>query len=117
MSRRIVLALAVLLIPGVAHANGNNTHAWISQHAVEHLPDGDLKELLSRPELQQALINGSVFPDGGYVIDDGYGEIAHWEPFVQAYVEWMQEEVPHPYNHGDAALYTAFLMGIASHGM
>jgi hypothetical protein len=112
-----VLALLVTAAPRPARANGCNTHSWISLHALEHLPDGDLKEMLSRPELRAALINGSVFPDGGYVVDDEYGEIAHWEPFVQAYIEWMREDVPHPFNVGDAAEYTAFLMGLASHGM
>ncbi len=111
------LALALLHDPAPARANGCNTHTWISLHALDHLPDGALKGMLSRPELRAALINGSIFPDGGYVVDDDYGEMAHWEPFVQAYIEWMREEVPHPYDVGEAAEYVAFLLGLASHGM
>jgi hypothetical protein len=113
----LVAAALTIAVPRVAEANGGNTHAWISLHAVEHLPPGRLKDMLSRPELQSALINGSVFPDGGYVIKDDYGEMAHWEPFVEAYIEWMREEVPHPFDHGAAAEYSAFLFGLASHGM
>lgn len=113
----VALALTALSAPRTVRANGCNTHTWISLHAVEHLPDGALKELLSRPELRAALINGSIFPDGGYVIDDDYGEMAHWEPFVQVFIEWMREEVPRPFHHGEAGEYAAFLMGLASHGM
>ena len=117
--RRALLAaaLAPCLCAPDADANGGNTHVWISLHAVEHLPAGRLKDMLSRPELQPALINGSLFPDGGYVIEDDYGELAHWEPFIEAYVRWMRDDVAHPFDHGIAAEYSAFLFGIASHGM
>jgi hypothetical protein len=116
----LVAALAGSLIaaaPRVVRANGCNTHAWISLHAIDHLPDGRLKHMLSRPELRATLINGSVFPDGGYVIKDDYGEMAHWEPFVQAYIEWMRDDVRGPFDHGTAAEYATFLLGLASHGM
>lgn len=113
-----VLAFALLVpAPRPARANGCNTHTWISLHALDHLPDGALKEMLSRPELRAALINGSIFPDGGYVVDDDYGEMAHWEPFVEAYLTWLREEAPRPFNVGDSAAYVAFLLGLASHGM
>jgi hypothetical protein len=108
---------AITAVPDAARANGENTHVWISLHAIDHLPDGKLKQMLQRPELRATLINGSVFPDGGYIIKDDYGEMAHWEPFVQAYIEWMREEVPRPFDRGDAAEYATFLLGLASHGM
>lgn len=117
LAAAIAAAAALLVEPAPARANGCNTHTWISLHAIEHLPDGKLKEMLARPELRAAVINGSIFPDGGYVVDDAYGEMAHWEPFVQAYIEWMRDEVAHPYNAGAAAEYVAFLLGLASHGM
>lgn len=119
--RAAILAIALLATiaaaPRAASANGGNTHIWISLHAIDHLPEGRLKQMLSRPELRATLINGSVFPDGGYVIKDDFGEMAHWEPFVQAYIEWMRDDVPHPFDHGDAAKYATFLFGLASHGM
>lgn len=113
----VVAVVALAALPRTAFADGDSTHIWVTLHAIDHLPEGRLKALLSRPDVRDALINGSVFPDGGYVIKDDYGEIAHWEPFVQAYIEWMREEVPHPYDHGDAANYAAFLFGVTSHGM
>ncbi len=101
-----------------AHANGGNTHTWISLHALDHLPDGKLKELLSRPELRSMLVNGSVYPDGGYVAGNrDYGETAHWEPFVEAYIQWIRGAFDVPLNTGEAAQHVAFLMGLASHGM
>ncbi|MCB9559735.1 MAG: zinc dependent phospholipase C family protein [Kofleriaceae bacterium] len=111
------VAAVAVAAPRAAEANGGNTHTWISLHAVEHLPDGKLKELLSRPEVRAMLINGSVFPDGGYVVGDAYGEMSHWEPFVEAYVRWIRDHAIGPLNQGDAAEQVAFLMGLASHGM
>jgi MYXO-CTERM domain-containing protein len=58
-----------------------------------------------------------MFPDGGYVIEDDYGEMAHWAPFQNAYARWITRTFPKPYSHGDAAAHTAFLFGMASHGM
>lgn len=100
-----------------ADANGVNTHTWISFHAIEHLPDGELKRLLGDPEMRAPLINGSIFPDGGYAVDSPFGEAAHWEPFITAYLRWMQGNVARPFARGEARPYVAFLMGVASHGM
>ena len=74
------------LAPSTAHANGQTTHVWITLEAVGHLDDGPLKELLSKPEVFDALVNGAMFPDGGYANGDHYGELAHWEPLQQAYL-------------------------------
>lgn len=112
-------ALAALtLAPRLAAGNGGNSHTWITFHAIEeHLPDGELKRLLTRPEMRTMLVNGAVFPDGGYVVDDDYGEMSHWEPFVEAYIRWIRDELDHPYTQGEAGEHVAFLMGLASHGM
>ncbi len=115
-----VLALAALLAtgdPAPARANGVNTHVWISFHAIDHLPDGELKRLLSDPALAPMIVNGSIFPDGGYAVQHDFGEAAHWGPFHAALVRWMQAELPTPYARGAARPYVAFLMGVASHGM
>lgn len=112
-SGRVALAALALACLG----NGGNSHAWITEHALEHLPDGALQRMLTSPEVRPMLINGSVFPDGGYVVDDDYGEMAHWEPFVEAYIRWIRDELPRPLDRGAAAEHVAFLMGVASHGM
>lgn len=112
------IALATIAItPAVARGNGDTAHAWITAEAVGRLPDGELKRLLSRPELRDALINGSAFPDGGYIVKNDYGEMAHWEPFHDAYIQWIRTHYPLPLTRGDAALHVAFLMGVASHGL
>ncbi|MCK6530219.1 Ig-like domain-containing protein [Myxococcota bacterium] len=103
-------------LPGVALANGQTTHVWITHAAVEALPDGDLRDLLTREDLLPALVHGTMFPDGGYPLGDDYAEIAHWEPFQGPYLEWIRAEYG-PHFEGEGALHVAFLMGLASHGM
>jgi hypothetical protein len=120
MNRAALLALTslgMLVAPGLARANGDTAHAWISEHAIEHLPDGQLRRLLERPELREILINGSIFPDGGYVVGDDFGEIAHWEPFLVEYIDWVQATYDTPLVTGAAAEQAVFLLGVASHGL
>lgn len=104
-------------LPAPAFANGDNSHLWITAQAIEHLPEGRLKDLLREPELQEIVLNGAIFPDGGYVLDDDYGEMAHWEPFIEAYRSWIVSEFGKPFTKGDAARHAAFWLGIASHDM
>jgi MYXO-CTERM domain-containing protein len=114
----VLLALIAFLAPATALANGNNSHLWITLQAREQLPTGELKELLFRPDVQVSLQNGASFPDGGYAIKDDYGEMAHWEPFVIAYMDWIRSHYDKPYAaNPEAAVHVAFLMGIASHGL
>ena len=113
----IAAAAALTAAPRLAAGNGGNSHTWITFHAIEHLPDGELKRLLTRDEMRMMLVNGAVFPDGGYIVDDDYGEMSHWEPFVEAYIRWIRDNHDHPFTRGEASEHVAFLMGLASHGM
>ena len=115
--RAPVLLIALLLLPLPAWANGQTTHLWITAEALAGMPGGELRDLLSRPEVLPALLSGSMFPDGGYAVDDGYGEAAHWEPFQQAYLAWIRDEFGPDYGSNEAAMHLAFLMGLVSHGM
>ncbi len=108
--------LPLLLAAPPALANGQSTHIWITLHALEHLPDGELKDLLTDPALQPILINGAMFPDGGYPLGDPYAEIAHWEPFQNSYRDWIAGHYSYPFTD-EGAEHVAFLMGMASHGM
>ncbi|MBK9649614.1 MAG: hypothetical protein IPO67_31430 [Deltaproteobacteria bacterium] len=83
----MLLGLLFLSFGAPALANGQTTHSWISVHALAHLPPGDLHDLLTREDLAPYLLNGTMFPDGGYAVGDDYGERAHWEPFQSAYLE------------------------------
>ncbi|MCB9664912.1 MAG: Ig-like domain-containing protein [Alphaproteobacteria bacterium] len=113
----MLLSLALLAsVP--AHACGQSTHAWIGIEAVEHLPAGELRTLLEAPDRFPFRVLGSMFPDGGYspLVQDGYGETAHWPPFQDTYLDWIKETWDPPYT-GEAADHVAFLMGLAAHGM
>ncbi len=110
------LVLSAALLSPLALANGQSTHVWISQHALEHLPEGELRELLTDPALEPMLANGTMFPDGGYPLGDGYAEIAHWEPFQNRYRDWIAARCEQPWPD-DCRQHIAFLMGMASHGM
>lgn len=109
-----LFALLALHVPALA--NGQTSHLWITEAALERLPEGELKTLLTREDLRPWLRNGTMFPDGGYAVGDDYGEIAHWEPFQSIYLDWIVEDYSPPWSD-EAAQHIAFLMGLASHGM
>ncbi len=106
----------LLALLGSTWANGQTTHVWITRHALEHLPPGELLDILSDPANQPMLLNGGMFPDGGYAVDHPYGEAGHWEPLQGAYLDWIVETQQLPLD-GQGEQHLAFLMGTASHGM
>jgi hypothetical protein len=97
-----------------AHANGQTTHLWITDAAVSHIEDNSLLALLTTQS--EPLRVGTMFPDGGYAVDHGYGEAAHWEPFQDAYRDWIRDHYP-DLADPEAAPHIAFYLGLASHGM
>jgi hypothetical protein len=110
----VILALAFV---ASLSANGDLSHLWITAEAVRLLPAGDLRALLEDPARADMLWNGALFPDGGYAVDDGYGEIAHWEPLQRRYAAWILDSYGPPPWDGEAAEHAAFFLGMASHGM
>lgn len=104
---------ATLLVSSAASATGMHGHIWSSQCALETLPDGRLRSLLDGQRLR--LDNGSFFPDSGYAAKHEYGETAHWEQFVDGYIQWLRAKHADPAR--DAPQHVAFLMGAASHGL
>ena len=111
----MTLALALVVAPVLA--NGQTTHIWITRHALEHLPEGELRTLLTRKDLETPLINGAMFPDGGYATGHEYGEEAHWFEFQSRYRDWIRDSyAPDPWSD-EAGWHVAFLMGMVSHGM
>ena len=85
----LVLGALILLFVSSAWANGAYTHIHMSQIAVKDLPDGPLKDLMSDPTIVPWYEAGSMFPDSGYAASDGYGELAHWPPFQNAYIQYI----------------------------
>ena len=116
MSRLFATLLGLLCAPA-ALACGQTTHVWVSLEAVQDLPPGELRDLLTDPALRDPFVNGTMFPDGGYAIDDAYGEQAHWEPFQQAWAASLRERYGGDYSSLEARQRVAFLLGMASHGM
>jgi hypothetical protein len=112
----IPLVFLASLAPSSARANGQSTHIWISEDALTHLPEGPLAEFLAREELRTMLKNGTMFPDGGYPIDDPYAEIAHWEPFQSSYLSWIGANYELPLSD-EGSEHLAFMLGMSSHGM
>lgn len=106
----------LLLLASQAWANGQVGHHFATRHALEHLPPGDLLDLVSDPDMERYLINGASFPDSGYAVNHAYGEHAHWEPLQDTYRDWLLSEFD-DLTHPDAAPYVAFYLGLASHGM
>jgi hypothetical protein len=113
----VVMLVSVVLVPvGAVRANGNYSHLWMATDALNYVEAGQLRDLVTRPDLLHIIRNGAMFPDGGYAVSDGYGEISHWEPFHLAYLEWIQSNYAPPWSE-EASLHIAFLMGIVAHGM
>ncbi len=104
-----------MICPPVS-ANGNYSHNWIAMDSLNYVEKGDLRDLLTREDLLVMLRNGAMYPDGGYGIDDDYGEISHWEPFHLTYLDWIRTQFKPPWSD-EAAQHIAFLMGMAAHGL
>ena len=67
--------------------------------------------------LRPMLINGTVFPDGGYAVNHPYGEAAHWEPTQRMLAKNVLAACPQPTQTQACREKLAFLFGMASHGM
>jgi hypothetical protein len=109
------MLLTALLVP-LALANGQTSHQHITVDAVPLLPPGELADLLARDDVRGAFLNGAMFPDGGYAVGDDYGEMAHWEPLQDLYLQWILQNHPAPFDD-EGAQHVAFYLGMLSHGM
>jgi hypothetical protein len=116
-------ALAVAVAPA-AGAAGIVTHAWMALDAVDRVHDPALHALLAA-HLDQVRA-GAEFPDGGYwtrtfgTPGGDYGEEAHWQRFVNGYVDQIRNDpscgdLRNP--TGPCAAQIAHVFGAAGHGM
>lgn len=115
-------ALAAVLVPQWAAAHGLWGHIHVTGWAVENMPDDELRAFLyDDPEVFNALLFGATFADTGYARDvpgsREYSEHAHWEPFVEDFVEWIRVNDPPPWTTPESKRRVAFLLGCASHGL
>lgn len=115
----LVVALgASLLAPAPVGAAGVTTHGWMAVEAIGLVDDPSLNALLLTH--QDQVRAGAMFPDAGYVGTNTFGEEAHWQRFVDAYVDQIRSrddcgDVTDP--AGPCADMVAHLMGVAAHGM
>ncbi len=102
-----------------ASAHGINGHVWVTDGAVEHTQECAVRTLMELPGVREKLQIGAAFPDTGYATEEGrgYGETAHWEPFTQAYIEYLQVHYGPDFSDPHARDMIAFLMGFSSHGI
>ncbi len=117
-----LVAALVVAAPGVALANGNVAHEWISVRAAALTPPGgSLDDLVNDAALKQQLYTGTMFPDWGYTPgatseERNAGEASHWEYVQEAYRLWIVENYEQPWSD-EARMHLAFYMGMTSHGM
>jgi hypothetical protein len=120
-----VVICVAMLAPQEAHAHGIWGHIHVTGWAIEDLPEGELKDFFSEPEVLNAALFGGSFPDSGYFPIQGknddnaraYAEFTHWEPFIQRFVEWIRAEDPPPWDELHSRKRVAFLLGCAAHGL
>lgn len=98
-----------------ASAEGMQGHMFVTEEAAKLVKTPALKALLERE--RDGYLVGSIFPDSGYWAMHEYGEESHWEPFVEAYLQWIRAHYAPPFTEPEAARHVAVLMGIASHVM
>lgn len=122
---RVVAVAALMVVAGLAFdadpggAAGVTTHGWMAVEAINRVEDPDLAALLRAHEEQVRA--GAMFPDAGYVGSNTYGEEAHWQRFVDAYIDLIAArtdcgpDLADP--DGPCADMIAHAFGIAGHGM
>lgn len=110
------VALSAVGLSTTARANGNYSHLWMAMSARDYLPAGEQRDMVFRADMVDVLRNGAMYPDGGYAVGDGYGEISHWEPFHTAYLNWIKENFSPPWSD-EAITHIVFLMGMTAHGI
>jgi hypothetical protein len=122
--RRFVLLglVGLCLLPSAAGASGVTTHAFMADKGRATVRTGELRELLGAH--RDALLSGAAYPDGGYAVSaypgGDYGEVTHWEKFVDAYAEVLRADpacAPLLEADGPCAADVAHLMGTAAHGI
>lgn len=106
------------------HAAGIVTHAWMGLEAIDRVTPPELHALLDAHRDQVRA--GAEFPDGGYTTravgtpGGDYGEEAHWQRFIDAYLVRIRADAscaPLTDPAGPCAASIAHLMGAAAHGM
>lgn len=112
----LAAAVAALGASREAAATGMQGHIYMAQCAAEMTGDPRLVALFAAHP--QRLANGAFFPDSGYTAEDhDQGEIAHWEQYVEGYIQIIRGHWPAHVDDAEGAPHVAVLMGLAAHGI
>lgn len=113
------VAGSLLFLPAErADGAGVTTHGWMAVDAIDLVADADLQTLLDGHREQVRA--GAMFPDAGYLGSNTFGEEAHWQRFVDAYIDQIRARPDCPDlrdPEGPCADMIAHVMGVAGHGM
>ncbi len=114
----MLVVASVVGLAGQAGAAGVTTHRWMAETALDLLPDGDMKALLTAN--LASFQTGTAFPDNGYLGSNTYGETAHWQRYHDALIDAIRAR-PDCGDltdaHGPCAELIAFALGVAAHGV
>lgn len=123
-TRAVLAALLVLAVWTPVRsvwAHGLIGHIHVTGWAIENLPPGELRSLFDDPDVFRAALTGAMFPDTGYPLNNPaareYAEYAHWEPFIQRFIQHVRETYGPTYDTKEERMLVAFLLGAASHGL
>ena len=96
-------------------AAGISLHIWMSKEAIKLVKNPDLKDFLTCHH--EEVYNGAIFPDSGHL--NGYGERAHWPPFMTTYMNSIKEKCRKGDGQitlrGECGKLAAHLFGAMSH--
>jgi hypothetical protein len=116
----LLFLLLCAFAPKTARAHGLHGHIHVTGWAIENLPEGELRDFFDDPEVFEAALSGARFPDTGYARNNvhtrTYAETAHWEPFIEAFIQHARTTYGPTYTK-EEKLVIAFLLGCASHGL
>ena len=112
-----LLLWGLVLLPSDGWSHGINGHVHVTAWSLAEVDQDALLDIFEDPLVVDALLFGAAFPDTGYATENGYGELAHWEPFVDALIEYMHATYPPPFDDQETRRMAAFVMGMASHGL
>lgn len=113
-----LLPLSLLALAPRAEANSMVTHVWVAEQSITQIEPGPLRDIVADPALRGVIQNGAIYPDSGYSVRHEYGEWAHWESWVEPYLQWIRGRWgAEGYRSADARRHVAFLLGCAAHSM
>ena len=105
--------VALSSIPFVSYGLGALAHNYVANESVHALSQNQPALYKLIQQNKTAYLIGSDYPDVGYVPGATFGEDSHWQPFVNAYLNYLNKHYPKSSKHRDKLL--AFLLGATTH--